>query len=125
MGLPGTEQVANLRIAASSRSRLSGEQALAGLKRRFGLKTLSRLIIVVFALHFLVIVCIPHAVAFSRVLTGLAPLCAAACALWRAAQLPSRERTSWWWVSASLLLWSSAQLVEVCIGTSSQASSLL
>ena len=117
--------MANLKVAASSRRQLSGQQALAGWKRLSGLKTLSGLIIVVLALHFLVIVCIPHAVAFSRVLTGLAPLCAAACALWRAAQLPSRERTSWWWVSASLLLWSSAQLVEVCIGTSPEASSLL
>ena len=78
----------------------SGQQALAGWKRLSGLKTLSGLIIVVLALHFLVIVCIPHAVAFSRVLPGW-PLCAAACALWRAGQLPSRERTSWWWVSAS------------------------
>jgi diguanylate cyclase (GGDEF)-like protein len=79
----------------------------------------------VVAVHALALLVIHPAVAVSRIGTALMPICAAACCLWRSTKLPPRERAAWWWVAAALLLWSAGQIVEVWIGASPAASSLV
>ena len=79
----------------------------------------------VLALHALALPVIHPAIAVSRIATALIPICAAVCCLWRSTKLSPRERTAWWWVAAALLLWSAGQIVEVWIGDSPAASSLV
>jgi len=60
----------------------------------------------------------------SRFATAAIPVLAALCFLWRARRLPVRERLSWRWLSLSLLLWASGQVIETLIGQSTAASNL-
>jgi len=61
-------------------------------------------------------------IAVSRLSTAAMPVVAALCFLWRAQQLPVRERFPRRWLSLSLLLWAAGQVVEAFIGRSAQAS---
>jgi diguanylate cyclase (GGDEF)-like protein len=63
-------------------------------------------------------------IAASRLLTAAAPALTAVCVVWRAQQLPRRERSAWRWLVAALLLWSAGQVVETWLGQSSAASNL-
>jgi diguanylate cyclase (GGDEF)-like protein len=60
----------------------------------------------------------------SRLCTAAIPALAALCGLWRAQQLPLRERTSWRWLSAALLMWATGQTVETLLPGSNAASNL-
>jgi diguanylate cyclase (GGDEF)-like protein len=57
----------------------------------------------------------------SRFATAAAPLLTALCALWRAQNVPLRERLPWRLLSASMLLWVIGQAVEALIGQSASA----
>jgi diguanylate cyclase (GGDEF)-like protein len=80
---------------------------------------------VILALHaVLILVLGSHSIAASRLCTAAMPVLAAFCFEWRARRLPARERLSWRWLSLTLLLWASAQVVEMLIGQSTSASNL-
>jgi diguanylate cyclase (GGDEF)-like protein len=63
-------------------------------------------------------------VSISRLCTAAIPALAALCSLWRAQQLPLRERISWRWLSVALLLWAGGQVVETFLAQSNAASNL-
>lgn len=62
-----------------------------------------------------------HPIFASRLATAAAPLLAALCGLWRAQNVPARERLSWRMLSASMALWAVGQAVEAAIGRSTSA----
>ena len=78
----------------------------------------------VIPLHAILLLILHHPAPASRICTALVPLLAAACGVWRSTQLSKRERISWWWVSATLALWGSAQIVEAIVSRSTAASNL-
>ncbi len=79
----------------------------------------------IIGLHAVVLLAVrPNPVAASRILTAAIPILAGLCCLWRTRRLPVRERTTWLWASAGLLLWGVAHLVETFIGHSAAASNL-
>jgi diguanylate cyclase (GGDEF)-like protein len=57
----------------------------------------------------------------SRLATAAAPLLTAFCILWRAQNVPLRERLSWRLLSASMALWAVGQTIEALIGQSASA----
>lgn len=74
------------------------------------------------ALHALLILLLSsNPILASRLSTAAAPLLAALCGLWRAQNLPLRERLPWRMLSASLALWAAGQAVEAFIGRSPSA----
>lgn len=74
------------------------------------------------ALHaMLLLVPGSHTIAASRLATSAMPMLTALCGLWRAGQVPERERLPWRLLSASLMLWAAGQAVEALIGQSSAA----
>jgi diguanylate cyclase (GGDEF)-like protein len=62
-----------------------------------------------------------HPIIASRLATAAAPLLAAFCGLWRAQNVPLRERLPWRLLSASMVLWAVGQAVEALIGRSVSA----
>lgn len=79
----------------------------------------------VLALHAVLLLALrTNGVGVSRLCTAAVPSLAAFCSLWRAQQLPERERTSWRWLSAALFLWSAGQIVEAFLAHSDAASNL-
>jgi diguanylate cyclase (GGDEF)-like protein len=77
------------------------------------------------AVHAVVVVTLgARSVAASRLCTAAVPILAAFCFLWRADRLAVRERLPWRWLSLTLLLWASGQIVETFIGQSAAASNL-
>src|ERR1700761_915185 len=100
-------------VAATPISRTSIPKALAGAMWA------------VLGLHAVLLLTLGRdAVSASRLCTAAIPALAALCSLWRAQQLPLRERISWRWLSAALLLWASGQTVETLLPGSSAASNL-
>jgi diguanylate cyclase (GGDEF)-like protein len=88
-------------------------------------RLLNAAIWVVLALHAVLILALgSHTIAASRLCTAAMPVLAVFCFLWRAGRLPARERLSWRWLSLTLLLWASGQVVEMLIGQSTSASNL-
>jgi diguanylate cyclase (GGDEF)-like protein len=69
----------------------------------------------------LVLVLKAHLIPASRLATAAAPLLAALCGLWRAQNVPPRERIPWRLLSASMALWAVGQAVEALIGRSASA----
>lgn len=57
----------------------------------------------------------------SRLATAAVPLLAALCGIWRAQNVPPRERLPWRFLSASMALWGVGQAVEAVIGQSASA----
>src|ERR1700761_5902118 len=91
--------------------------------RTSGQKILAGALITVLVLHALLLLILrTHLVGVSRLATAALPALAAICTLWRAQQLPLRERVSWRWLSTSLLLWAAGQTVETLMPGSSAAS---
>jgi diguanylate cyclase (GGDEF)-like protein len=79
----------------------------------------------VLALHaVLILILRTDGVSASRLCTAAIPALAALCSLWRAQQLPLRERISWRWLGAALLLWAAGQTVETLLPGSGAASNL-
>jgi diguanylate cyclase (GGDEF)-like protein len=88
-------------------------------------RLLNAAIWVILALHAVLILALgSHSIAASRLCTAAMPVLAVFCFLWRARRLPARERLSWRWLSLTLMLWASAQVVEMLIGQSTSASNL-
>lgn len=75
-------------------------------------------------LHIVLLLALSHPVVLSRLCTAAIPFLAALSFLWRAQRLPVRERLAWRWLSASLLLWASGQVVETLVSHSLAASNL-
>jgi diguanylate cyclase (GGDEF)-like protein len=78
----------------------------------------------VLLLHVILLLALWRPVVPSRLCIAAIPLLAALCFLFRAQMLPVRERIAWRWLSVSLLLWASGQVVETFVGHSSAASNL-
>lgn len=79
----------------------------------------------VLALHAVLLFALrTDGVSASRLCTAAIPALAALCSLWRAQQLPLRERISWRWLGAALFLWAAGQTVETLLPGSSAASNL-
>jgi len=88
-------------------------------------RLLNAAIWVFLALHaVLILVLGSRSIAASRLCTAAMPVLAVFCFAWRARRLPIRERLSWRWLSLTLLLWASGQVVEMLIGQSTSASNL-
>ena len=86
---------------------------------------LSTAIWAVVCLHLLVLLIMwPAPVALSRCLTAAVPLLAGIACIWRARQLPARERPTWLWSSAGMFLWALAHAIEIIVGHSNAASTL-
>jgi len=62
-----------------------------------------------------------HPIVASRLATSAAPLLAAFCGVWRAQNVPPRERLPWRLLSASMALWAIGQAVEALMGRSALA----
>jgi diguanylate cyclase (GGDEF)-like protein len=62
-----------------------------------------------------------HPLYVSRLFTAAVPMLAAFCGLWRAQQIPARERLPWRWFSASLLCWAAGPVVDTLMGPPSAA----
>jgi diguanylate cyclase (GGDEF)-like protein len=72
----------------------------------------------------LVVVLRPQPIAASRYCTAAVAVLAALCALWRAQQVRPRERFTWHWAAAGILLWAAAHTVETILGPPLSASNL-
>lgn len=102
---------------------------LTGPGKYNGQKLLVYGMLAVVAFHAILLLAWNRPQTASRCCTAALVLLAALCAIWRGKRLSrreraSRERVSWWWLSAGLLLWASAQFVEVFVGHSTAASNL-
>ncbi len=104
--------IAEATIEVRSGARVPGRDALAWLMAG------------VVVLHAVLLAVLPHAVAPSRYATVAAGLLATVCVWLRSNQVAARERVMLRWVSACLLLWSTAHLVETLLGPPGVASSL-
>lgn len=60
----------------------------------------------------------------SRYLTAAIPILAGVACVWRALQLPARERPVWLWSSAAMFLWATAHIYETVFGNPTAASVL-
>ena len=79
----------------------------------------------VLTLHaILILVLRDHSVSVSRLFTAAIPVLAAVCTVWRAQRVPLRERLSWVWLGATLMLWAAGHTVEIFVGNSASASNL-
>lgn len=76
----------------------------------------------VVVLHALLLVLLrSHPIVASRLCTAAVPLLAGLCGIWRAQNVPRRERLPWRMLSASMVLWATGQAVEALIGHSTSA----
>lgn len=91
---------------------------------QFG-KVLDYAIWFVVGLHVVTVLAVrPHPVEASRVCTAVVAILSGLCMVWRAEHLAARERPTWRWASAGLILWAIAHLAETGLGHSSAASNL-
>lgn len=99
--------------------------AVGAIGRTSSAKLLWTAMWTVVCVHALVLLVMhPGPVSLSRWLTAAVPILAGVACVWRARQLPARERPVWIWTSAGLLLWAAAHIVETVAGRSGAASSL-
>jgi diguanylate cyclase (GGDEF)-like protein len=92
--------------------------------RTHGQKLLLAMLLAVLPVHAFLLAVLASPALASRLCTAWIALMAGAAGLWRSARLPRRERTSWWWVAATLALWGAAQIVEAMVSRSTSASNL-
>jgi len=79
----------------------------------------------IFVFHLLLILAAgQNAIPASRLLTAALVAVAALSAFWRARLLPWRERPTWLWAGAGILLWAAAHAAETFVGHSAAGSNL-
>ncbi len=103
---------------------LSISLATRPIERAPAAKTLAFAMLSLFLLHAIVLFAFHDAAVVSRLMTGIMPILAAMCCLWRAGLLEVQDRPTWRWAAAGLALYGAAHLLEIFVSRSTAASNL-